>query len=101
MFYDRLLDTVLFKMDSKNKAKEIVDKYVNLPINFPYIDTEDGNCIGSGYMTYKSAVKCAKLEVNAILETNPSVKYWDTYDDETPSAITFWNEVKTELDALS
>lgn len=31
---------------------------------------------------------------------NPTKTYWDTYDDETPSAITVWGEVKSELEAL-
>jgi hypothetical protein len=38
--------------------------------------------------------------VDKILEENPTRMYWDTYDDETPSAITVWGEVKSELEAL-
>jgi hypothetical protein len=74
--------------NAKNKAKETIDKYLNLSINFPYIDVLEGQCIGIGYMTYNSAVICAKIEVNSILETRPS-------------AIVFWNEVRFELEVLS
>ena len=49
---------------------------------------------------YEECIEIALLMVNKILEESPRRIYWDTYDDETPSAITFWNEVKTELEAL-
>jgi hypothetical protein len=49
------------EMTPKEKAKELVNKFVDQPINFPYIDTEDGQCIGSGYMTYNSAKQCALI----------------------------------------
>ncbi len=49
---------------------------------------------------YEECIEIALLMVDKILEENPTKTYWDTYDDETPSAITFWREVKSELEAL-
>jgi len=85
-------------MDAVIKAKELIEKYLRIEDNTKfywnpyydrrYIDDE----------VFIHAVKCAKILVEEIIESCPSYKYWDTYDDETPSAITFWNEVKIELD---
>lgn len=50
-----------------------------------------------GAETKKIAVESALIVVDEILQAQPSLEYWRTYDDETPSAITFWNEVKQEL----
>ena len=49
---------------------------------------------------YEECIEVALIVVDKILEETPTRIYWDTYDDETPSAITVWNEVKTELEAL-
>lgn len=49
---------------------------------------------------YEEQIEVALLMVDKILEENPTKIYWDTYDDETPSAITVWGEVKNELEAL-
>ena len=49
---------------------------------------------------YEECIEVALLMVDMILEESPTRIYWDTHDDETPSAITVWNEVKTELEAL-
>jgi len=49
---------------------------------------------------YEECIEVALLLVDKILEETPTRIYWDTYDDETPSAITVWNEVKSELEAL-
>ena len=78
----------------KEKAKELIEEYLNLPINFPYIDTIDKQCIGSGYMTYYSAVKCAIIAVDEIideLKRNPHYIY---------KRIEYWQSVKTELETL-
>ena len=50
------------------KADELIESLLKTEIDFPYIDTEDGQCIGSGYMTYKSAVKIAIKSVDEIIE---------------------------------
>lgn len=38
--------------------------------------------------------------VDKILEESPTKIYWDTCDEETPSAVTVWGEVKAELISL-
>jgi len=78
-------------MNAKEKAKELVEKYLNTIIHFPYIDTEDGNCIGTGYMTYNSAVRCAINAVEEILQL-----CWNGNTD----AKKYWNDVKSELQSL-
>ena len=49
---------------------------------------------------YEECIEIALFLVAKVLEENPTRIYWDTYDDETPSAITVWSEVKSELEAL-
>lgn len=49
---------------------------------------------------HEECIDIALLMVDKILEENPTRIYWDTYDDQTPSAITVWGEVKAELQAL-
>lgn len=56
-------------MTPTQKAKELIEKFESLPISFPYIDTVDGQCIGSGYMTHNSAIECAIIAVTAITHT--------------------------------
>ena len=75
-------------MTPKEKAIELVDKFLNQDINFPYIDSEDGQCIGAGYMTYNSAKQCALIAVDEILKTNPY------------KARNYWQEVKKEIEKL-
>ena len=77
----------------REKANELIEEYLNLPINFPYIDTIDKQCIGSGYMTYYSAVKCAIIAVDEIIKANP-------YSHVGNSTIKFWQSVKKELETL-
>jgi hypothetical protein len=85
-------------MTEKEKAKELIEKFVNQPINFPYIDMEEGQCIGAGYMTYESAQKCAIIAVDEILkemkkiETMCDIGWINTYQ--------YWQEVKNELNNL-
>ena len=81
----------------EQKADELIDKYLNLPINFPDIDTIDKQCIGSGYMTYNSAVKCAIIEVDRIIYQIDCI---DTYLGNLSEQIGFWQSVKTELEKL-
>ena len=49
---------------------------------------------------YEECIEIALLMVDNILEESPTKTYWDTYGYETPSAITVWNDVKSELEAL-
>ena len=81
-------------MTPTEKAKELIEKYLNLPINFPYIDTIDKQCIGSGYMTYYSSVKCAIIAVDEIIDELKREPYTN-YE-----RIVFWQVVKKELEKL-
>ena len=72
-------------MTPKEKAKELVEK-------FEYIDTVDGQCISSGYITHNSAIECAVIAVDEILNSNPT---W--FIDQMRSTHKYWEEVKTEL----
>jgi hypothetical protein len=75
-------------MTPKEKAKELVEKMINT-----YNTTSD-------FVYNSTAKQCALITVEEILKAQPSYRYWETYDDETPSAITFWNEVKEEINKL-
>jgi len=53
---------------NKQEAEKVLMKIENTSINFPYIDSEDGQCIGAGYMTYESAVKLSIQDRQSVLE---------------------------------
>jgi hypothetical protein len=72
--------------EAKKKAEELVDKYDNI--------FRCENVSGD------ASVQCVIICVDEILNEVPSKRYWDTYDDETPSAITYWVEVKEELNKM-
>ena len=80
-------------MTPRRKAEELVDKYLNQDIHFPYIDSEDGQCIGAGYMTHNSAKRCALIAVDEILNNENG-----TLDYE--SDIEYWQQVKQEIEKL-
>jgi hypothetical protein len=86
-------------MTPKEKAEELVQKYLNTIIHFPYIDTEDGNCIGTGYMTHNSAVRCSIKAVDEILNNNcgANTDGQQAYEEEIYCDEYFWNDVKSEL----
>jgi hypothetical protein len=63
----------------EKKANELIEGFLNQPIRFPYVDSEDGHCLGSGYMLYNSAVECAILTVKEI------IKFQDIMLEEFPS----------------
>jgi hypothetical protein len=75
-------------MTPKEKARDLINKF-----SLKVLDTHLG---GSN----ARVIECALLAVNEILNSDPSRRYWDTYDDETPSAIIYWEEVKQELNKL-
>ena len=105
-------------MNTKEKAKEFVEKYLNTIIHSPYIDKEDDNCIGTGYMTHNSAVRCAIIAVDEILKNfegmhKPEYCSFDaigkrkfTFESEYPEHMTgydmvaYWNDVKVQIEAL-
>lgn len=100
-YFYRMLGTVFFIMNAKLKAKELVEKMMLYSFERNKLDDKTIHYNVKNKIEKESAIKCAKILVDEILESQPTYKYWDTYDDETPSAIIFWNEVKTELDVLS
>jgi biotin synthase-like enzyme len=84
------------KTPQEIKAKELVERYLNIIIHFPYTDTEDGYCIGTGYMTHNSAVRCAKIAVEEIIKTLEKAS--DPYS--TLMTIEHWQEVLNCLNKL-
>ena len=93
-------------MTPKEKAKELVEKYLNTIIHFPYIDTEDGNCIGAGYMTHNSAKQCALIAVdetvNMFISIHSKLVEIDMLNGDVKETATYqyWQEVKQEINLL-
>jgi len=84
-------------MTPKEKAIELVEKYLNKAIHFPYIDTVDGYCVGSGYMIHNSSKGCALIAVDEIL------KEYSVLQIETSfcyKQYLYWQEVKQEIEKL-
>lgn len=82
-------------MTPKEKAEKLVLQYVNQFIHFPYIDTGDGHCIGTGYMTHQSAKQCALIATDEIIDAI------DWHKFETPNEqLNYWGEVKQEIEKL-
>jgi hypothetical protein len=77
-------------LDTEEKAEELINFYRVLLMN------EDTDC-GNEILCTMIAIKCDLKNVDEILESQPSYKYWETYDDETPSAFTYWEEVKQKI----
>lgn len=80
-------------MSAKNKAVELINKHANFQVYSIGFEPNSNS-------EFVRAKESALITVEEILLSQPSYKYWDTYSDETPSAITFWNEVKNELQKL-
>ena len=70
-------------MTPKEKARELVDKFSTV-----------------GLQQRNEGITCSLIAVDEILEAQPSRRYWDTYDDETPSSLIYWQEVKQEIEKL-
>ena len=83
-------------MTPKEKAKELVNKYLDTLIHFPYIDTEDSICIGAGYMVNACAKQCALVAVDEILKAvdNPDETYL------MKNSVDYWQDVKNEIEKL-
>jgi hypothetical protein len=78
---------------AKEEAQELVDQYLNQTINFPYIDSVDGQCIGAGYMTLQSAKYCALIAVSKIMKALTVLPYGMEYLNQ----IDHWTEVENEI----
>ena len=84
------------KTPQEIKAKELVERYLNIIIHFPYTDTEDGYCIGTGYMTHNSAVRCAKIAVEEIKEEMRDYCDYNHHQDR----MNYWQEVLNCLNRM-
>jgi len=82
-------------MTPKEKAEQLVNKFVNQPIDFPYIDTEDDHCIGSGYMTHNSAKQCALIACRELKRQWIELNYI-----KGPAETNYWDSVKEEINKL-
>ena len=80
-------------MSAKYKAVELINKHANFQVYSIGFEPNSNS-------EFVRAKESALITVEEILLSQPSYKYWDTYSDETSSAITFWNEVKNELQKL-
>ena len=80
-------------MSAQDKAVELINKHANFQVYSIGFEPNSNS-------EFVRAKESALITVEEILLSQPSYKYWDTYSDETPSAITFWNEVKNELQKL-
>ena len=49
-------------------SQKMVEKYLNTIIEITYINTKNDICIKTGYMTHKSAVRCAINSENEIID---------------------------------
>ena len=77
-------------------AKELIEKFVNQPINFAYIDTQDGQCVGSGYMTYKSAKDFALIYVDGMIKEHT----WKSSTSFENAQKAKWESIKLALLSL-
>ena len=77
-------------------AKELIEKFVNQPINFLYIDSGDGQCIGAGYMTYKSAKGCALIYVEGMIKEHT----WKSSTAFENAQKAKWESIKLALQSL-
>lgn len=81
-------------MTPKEKAIELIEQFEQ------FSDYKECDVFTQRERMFMNAKQCALICVEEILNESPSKRYWDTYDDETPSAITFWQEVKEEIEKL-
>ena len=86
-------------MTHQQQAAELIDQFYSMQIDFPYTDTEDGACVATGQMTYKSAVKCALKAVDEIIKAIPEIVIVDGFDELNP-VIADWILVKAELEKV-
>ena len=75
-------------MTSKEKAKELVDKF--LPYSYYH---EMDNSMNRNYQQEDNAKQCALICVNEIIDSSKEYFKNTTYDE-------YWEEVLTEIDNL-
>ena len=74
-------------MKAKDKAKELVDKFLN-------VDDNDPNCFNA-YMSYFIAKQCALICVNEMLGMS-----YSGYEYDSEIEVPFLEEVKQEIEKL-
>jgi hypothetical protein len=84
------------KMTSKEKAKELVDKFYQTTPNESLINQPIG--LKEEYKAWEQSKQCALIAVDEIIETEILIDE-DIYV-ETPSYLQYWKEVKTEIKLL-
>ena len=81
-------------MKSQDKAKKLVDKYLNLSVNVIHTDCEGDISIASGTPTQSHAKQCAIIAVDEIL----------LHESQAHSVLDlsteYWREVKTEIEKI-
>lgn len=85
-------------MTPQEKAQELIDKYLNAVMHFPYIDSEDGRCIGTGYMVFQSAKQCALIAIEEVLS---AIKNYQADDPEFQEMYeNYYEQIKAEINKL-
>jgi len=80
-------------MTPDQKANDLIEKYENVTVHLPYIDLDEDQAIGEGFMTHLSAIQCAMVAVDEmIIEFKKSDSLF-----ATNFLANYWQEVKTEL----
>ena len=86
-------------MSPQDKAKQLVEKYLNLSVNVIHTDCEGDISIASGTPTQSHAKQCALICANEIrMQIESSTPKDDPYANLF--AFDYWNEVKTEIEKI-
>lgn len=85
-------------MTPKEKAYELVDKFGNTETDITFVNSDSDIELASGYLTRNAAKQCAIIAVDEILIAIRN----DQSDDPEGQEMyeNYWNEVKTEINAL-
>ena len=90
-------------MNPQDKAKQLVEKYLNLSVNVIHTDCEGDISIAAGTPTQSHAKQCALMEVNALIEQNGELYLFKSCENtmnyyRQKNAELF--EVKTEIEKM-
>jgi len=80
-------------MSPQDKAKQLVEKYLNLSVNVIHTDCEGDISIAAGTPTQSHAKQCALIAVDEMIKTAEIFDYCETI-------VKNYNEVKTEIEKL-
>lgn len=80
-------------MTPKEKAKELFEKFYSV-----------SNQQGLNLITHDEAKQCALIAVQMIIDSDPTQPltwgYYENYSDMINQASKYWQQVKTEIEAL-